>query len=1479
MQINKRKLFFHWFRSTVSILLLILLGILCLTPIDRITVKAANKDGNVENSEINQYKITYHSNGGNGTMSASTISSTGGKLQKNVYVRSGYTFQGWSTTINGTVEYKEEEEIFPTSDLTLFAVWEANQYTVTYHANGGTGTMEASVIPYAGANLRPNSFTRTGYTFAGWAMGPGEKEVIYNDGIKVTLSSDITLYAVWIANQHSVTLNQTGEGASGSSDAVSYGLTVTIHAGTKEGYCFAGWTTSSQAVQLANASDAITTFLMPDEDVSLTANWKIGQYQVFLSETGEGGSKTGMADYQSTVTLDAGKKEGYTFAGWEVEAGTVTLADATSSVTSFVMGMSDVKIKALWQINTYTVTITDGGTGSTENQHVAYGTEAIINAGKKDGSYFCGWEIEKGLPSLDDPSSEELHFLMPASDVVLNATWKTITGVSAGLNDQFHNTYGNDTYMKNGRYNVNKNITLTKEMTDVTIQFSDGSSVLAKDMDYDLKNALIHQIGTNSVEIVLTAGNTNLNCQISLEGYSPELDAVMEKLGLAENDYNGLAAKVEQLQTKIGVLTGDIAKYEQNLVELKQLLLQGDISTDLSGNLEERLQNTQNSVKEAIKRLSDATKELTDLRTILIILLDSLGVDKEQYQDYENLSEILKELQKEIDQIMDKETILIEEMNQIADKLGISDTITNQDDLSNTDFFEKIDERLDDMKKQLDSYKGTMEELKTMLDVEEEGSLQEQLKKIAETVEGTLSYLNNLQNQVEQQLKDSYGETDTEGMSRLGAILTKIRTLQTYADNLKVFHDTIEGVLGLESNRLSYDEIYQIIIDRMDKLKEYDQFLDQTEGLIQPDGVNGSSALVTGEQTKEELGKVYEKIEDMGKQMELLEETLQILLEKETISIENTEELKQMLALVIQQKERADRLIDSLKNLLEIRSDASDQEIYNKISAMKDTMSEYWNYLKSVEGLLQIEDNSHLAAGSSIVTGPAVTVRLTEIYNKLMDMVKQQNSMEETVQTLLEKETIQNETIEELKKLIEEMLQQKKQTDQFLTKLKDLLGLDDTAKEQEVITTITNMKEQLNSYIEIIEDLLEQLGMSSDDEEKKDLSEQLKEVFHKILELTSQLEAEIEKSKEAEQTILSLKQMIETLINENHFISSENGRLQKENEEVQEERKKLQGQIEELQKQNEEVQKEKKKLQEQMEELQKQNKEVQKEKEKLQGQVKELQKETEKENKKPSSGSGSSGFFEDTKRKELELKNQLLQNKVEELEKSLQSQAKEIESQNAERKQILDTVSDRDKQIKELQDQIALLNTQLKEKETSLSDLQNTLEKQRPLQELLEQNQIDYKKLIVLLNQKENSQKLQITKETTTIEKDTQDKKQNDRQEKNEKESESRKESWDNNQNKIQHTESMEEESTKAILEKETKETIKTAVSEPETSQTEENTSDGENLTTDLQVEQQEEKQNEFEWNWIALSAGIIVVLVLAGAIVLVLSGREKLDK
>ena len=160
--------------------------------------------------KANSYKIVFNKNGGKGS-APSTVTATYNKevkLPANTFKRTDYTFLGWSTNKKATAAtYKNKAKVKNLSakdgaKVTLYAIWQHNQYTVVFNGNGATsGSMaKQSIDTKAKKALSKNGFKREGYDFKGWATSKTGK-VVYKNGAKVKdlakNGKTVKLYAVW----------------------------------------------------------------------------------------------------------------------------------------------------------------------------------------------------------------------------------------------------------------------------------------------------------------------------------------------------------------------------------------------------------------------------------------------------------------------------------------------------------------------------------------------------------------------------------------------------------------------------------------------------------------------------------------------------------------------------------------------------------------------------------------------------------------------------------------------------------------------------------------------------------------------------------------------------------------------------------------------------------------------------------------------------------------------------------------------------------------------------------------------------------------------------------------------------------------------------------------------------------------------------------------------------------------------------------
>ena len=149
---------------------------------------------------LTSYKVTYNANGGTGAPSAQTkYYGTTLKLSSTKPTRTGYTFKGWATSASSsTVAYAAGANYTSNAAVTLYAVWQANTYTVTFNANGGTGGPTTVTKTYGKALTLPTAVpTRQYYNFKGWATTAEASTAQYQAGGSYTVEGAATLYAVW----------------------------------------------------------------------------------------------------------------------------------------------------------------------------------------------------------------------------------------------------------------------------------------------------------------------------------------------------------------------------------------------------------------------------------------------------------------------------------------------------------------------------------------------------------------------------------------------------------------------------------------------------------------------------------------------------------------------------------------------------------------------------------------------------------------------------------------------------------------------------------------------------------------------------------------------------------------------------------------------------------------------------------------------------------------------------------------------------------------------------------------------------------------------------------------------------------------------------------------------------------------------------------------------------------------------------------
>jgi len=154
----------------------------------------------------------------------------------------------------------------PTEDITLYAHWTANEYTITFDAGEGTTSTVTKDVTYGETYGELPIPTRTGYDFNGWYDGEGNQ--VTEDDI-VNITEDTTLTAEWLGAEYTVTFDPNEGTVDPTSKQVrNEGRYGELPTPTKQGYNFVGWYDSER-----NKIESTTTVNLTS-DITLTAKWE-----------------------------------------------------------------------------------------------------------------------------------------------------------------------------------------------------------------------------------------------------------------------------------------------------------------------------------------------------------------------------------------------------------------------------------------------------------------------------------------------------------------------------------------------------------------------------------------------------------------------------------------------------------------------------------------------------------------------------------------------------------------------------------------------------------------------------------------------------------------------------------------------------------------------------------------------------------------------------------------------------------------------------------------------------------------------------------------------------------------------------------------------------------------------------------------------------------------------------------------------------
>jgi uncharacterized repeat protein (TIGR02543 family) len=347
------------------------------------------------------YIVSYNANGGSDAPDSQIkIEDVPLSIPYDTPTRDGYTFLGWGTSsVSTIVSYSPGGSYNENKSATLYAVWQrnANTYTVSYNANGGTNA-PASQAKVENVDLTLTSDTpkRTGYTFKGWGITSGSATAKYRPGDTYTENRSRTLYAIWTINTYKITYNANGGSGAPATQTKTHNIPAIISntIPTRTGFEFLGWSTSFTAttatykpgdIYSANSSLKLYAVWKSLETYTITYNLN-GPTTIIPSQTKYKG-----IDIQLSSTVPV--TDGRTFLGWGTSKYDTV---PTYNAGDWYREDQSVTLFAVWQQNLerYLVIFNmNGGKSGPSTQQKVEGVPLVLPMTEpyRDGYDFIGW--------------------------------------------------------------------------------------------------------------------------------------------------------------------------------------------------------------------------------------------------------------------------------------------------------------------------------------------------------------------------------------------------------------------------------------------------------------------------------------------------------------------------------------------------------------------------------------------------------------------------------------------------------------------------------------------------------------------------------------------------------------------------------------------------------------------------------------------------------------------------------------------------------------------------------------------------------------------------------------------------------------------------------------------------------------------------------------------------------------------------------
>jgi len=254
---------------------------------------------------------TFDTDGGTCTSNSAQLIN-GQSFSLPVPTKTGYTFDGWSANGNKITDKNGNGlNVWNiTVNVTIVAIWTANDYTVTFDPSQGELDDTTKDIKY-GESFQLPVPTRPGYTFGGWSADGNKITDEEGNGLNVwNITVNVTIVAIWTANDYTVTFDPSEGELDDTTKDIKYGESFQLPVPTRPGYTFGGWSANGNKIT-DEEGNGLTVWNIT-VNVTIIAIWTcehIYEWKITKSATcTTNGSKTGTCEkcnHTETENIDA----------------------------------------------------------------------------------------------------------------------------------------------------------------------------------------------------------------------------------------------------------------------------------------------------------------------------------------------------------------------------------------------------------------------------------------------------------------------------------------------------------------------------------------------------------------------------------------------------------------------------------------------------------------------------------------------------------------------------------------------------------------------------------------------------------------------------------------------------------------------------------------------------------------------------------------------------------------------------------------------------------------------------------------------------------------------------------------------------------------------------------------------------------------------------------------------------------------------